>query len=344
MFTGCGNAKKEVTAYVEEQLKDIGEDSGIAEQLLEQGIEETKGDYVLAFPKESREEYVQFLQSALGQVEFKVKEAEEAKEGTYRVRVTFEAIDVGNTVREANEAYAKEMQSAEFGTELMGILKKDRELLKDAVRKSPSNQVIEVKKSGDDLQIQGDTMDRLVQKLLSGYMVPYELIADAFDERDFLQAYLDATFKGELEQFCKHTEKTMEEAAAWYEESFKGMEDMGFTGGENQRMINAFKTIFKNSKYIVGAPKLTSAFNYSVEVTITPNMSLKNATTEFEAGTYKSEREVKNAAINLYEKYAANPAYGEEVTVVVPLNLQTYLEKSDENSELWKLMNQIIPN
>ncbi len=57
---------------------------------------------------------------------------------------------------------------------------------------------------------------------MSGYMDPYEAVAEVLDIRDYLQSVLDATYKGEVSKYASHTGSTEEKAREKYEKSFSG--------------------------------------------------------------------------------------------------------------------------
>ena len=48
-------------------------------------------------------------------------------------------------------------------------------------------------------------------------MEPYNAVCDILDSHDFITAYLNASFKGDVARFAVHTDRTEEEALAWYE-------------------------------------------------------------------------------------------------------------------------------
>ena len=99
-------------------------------------------------------------------------------------------------------------------TELKNVVVQDISLLEDPVYKEETWEYVEVKKSGDKLEVSSEDMLILLQKALPGYMNSYNIIARAFDRQDFLKAYMDAMFKGEIDRYCEHTGMTDEEVMA----------------------------------------------------------------------------------------------------------------------------------
>ena len=184
---------------------------------------------------------------------------------------------------------------------------------------------------------------KLLESALPGYMAPYTAVADVFDMRDFIQAYLDASLKGETERYQLHTGMTKEEATAWYEESFKNFEMDGFSEEQSKRFVNAMKGIFKNCKYSVGITKRNTMTEYVFDLTTTPNTSVLSATEELNAGVYYSQDAVNAACLDIYDKYAAESTYGEEKIVTVTWNAFSLMNDQMEDAEYNKLMDAVIP-
>ena len=174
-------------------------------------------------------------------------------------------------------------------------------------------------------------------------MEPYNSLCELYDAKDFLTAYLDASFKGEVTQFAKHTDRTKEEALSWYEgDVFSAPDDL--SSAYKERYTLALKNILKQSRYTVHVPrKEQGLMNYTISVTTTPNNSLVTAYQEFESGTYYSIDEASRALVEKLEHYAASPVYGDETTTDISLNGHTLLDSGNEDSELQKLGTIICP-
>ena len=228
---------------------------------------------------------------------------------------------------------------------MKNLLEEDTKLLSNATKQQKKSRTITVKKSGDSYKVSKKDITALLQDALQGYMAPYEAVGTVFDFRDFMQAYLDAYFKGDTERYCMHTGESAEEAAAWYEESFNSFRLDDLTDDQNTRFINAIKAIYKNCQYTLGAMWQVSLTEYQFDLTATPNTSIVNAASELDAGTYYSTAEVADAFLNIYDKYAAAPSYGTETTVTInwnSLNMASSNASADENFN--RLVETIIPS
>ncbi len=341
-FAGCGDAEK-VTEQVGKEITEIKEDHDRLTELLDAGTASRQEEFTIAFPENAKEEYLKLLQTALKKVEFKAEAAESNGENGYRVKMNFKPLDMKAVLEAADIAYAENMQSADFQAELKNVVIQDISLLEDPVYKEETWEYVEVKKSGDKLEVSSEDMLILLQKALPGYMNSYNIIARAFDRQDFLKAYMDAMFKGEIDRYCEHTGMTDEEVMAWYEEAFEEIDGIGLSEEQNMRVEAALKTIMANCNYTVGIPRRESEYSYIVEVDVVPNLSLQKAMEELEGGTYYSEAQVKEEAVNIYEKYAAEPVYGDAVTTSVTVNIQELAGSMNEESQFMQFMRIILP-
>ena len=146
-------------------------------------------------------------------------------------------------------------------------------------------------------------MEILLSQVLRDYMEPYSSVCEILDVHNFLTAYLDASFKGDVAQFALYTDRTVEETDAWYEQdTFDPPENM--TAAYTDRYTAALKKVFSQCKYTVNIPqKESGVYNYTVDVTVVPNNSLLNAFTQLESGVYYSEEEVDKTVVELLEEY-----------------------------------------
>lgn len=342
---GC-EKKEAADDYLGRQITRAKESEGELADVLADGIALVKEDesFVIDFPEELKEPYEAFLQSALKQVQFELNKADKESEDTYLVRVTYEPLDIAAVTETINEEYAKNIASTDLAVEVKALLEKDAGLLESAEKQQKKSQTIEVAKKGDGFDIKEEDVKELLKSALPGYMAPYTAVADVFDMRDFIQAYLDASLKGETERYQLHTGDTPEEAAAWYEESFQDFDMDGFSAEQSERIANAMKGMFKNCKYSVGITKKISMTEYEFELSTTPNTSILNAAEELSTGVYYSQEEVNEACLAMYEKYAAQPTYGEEKNIMVTWNAWNMINDQAEDAEFNAMIDAIIPS
>lgn len=345
VFAGGCEKKENADDYLGRQITRAKESEGELSGVLEDGMIQVKDkeSFVIDFPEDLKEPYEAFLQKALNQVQFELNKADKESEDTYLVRVSYEPLDIASVTEAINEEYAKNIASTDLTTEVTALIEKDIELLESAEKLQKKTQTIQVAKSGDGFSIKEEDVKELLKSALPGYMAPYTAVADVFDMRDFIQAYLDASLKGETERYQLHTDMTPEEAAAWYEESFENFEMDGFSEEQSKRFVNAMKGIFKNCKYSVGITKRNTMSEYVFDLTTTPNTSVLSATEELNEGVYYSQDAVNAACLDIYDKYAAEPTYGEEKIVTVTWNAFSLINNQMEDAEYNKLMDAVIP-
>lgn len=345
VFAGGCEKKENADDYLGRQITRAKESEGELSGVLEDGMIQVKDkeSFVIDFPEDLKEPYEAFLQKALNQVQFELNKADKESEDTYLVRVSYEPLDIASVTEAINEEYAKNIASTDLTTEVTALIEKDIELLESAEKLQKKTQTIQVAKSGDGFSIKEEDVKELLKSALPGYMAPYTAVADVFDMRDFIQAYLDASLKGETERYQLHTDMSPEEAAAWYEESFENFKMDGFSEEQSKRFVNAMKGIFKNCKYSVGITKRNTMSEYVFDLTTTPNTSVLSATEELNEGVYYSQDAVNAACLDIYDKYAAEPTYGEEKIVTVTWNAFSLINNQMEDAEYNKLMDAVIP-
>lgn len=343
ILAGCGD-KYSADQYLGEQITAIKEsDAERLNFLLEDGIEESNKLYILQFPDELREPYLSFLQEAFKTIDFKIASAKKNGKNTFTVQVSYTPLDLTSTLQAADEEYLASLASSDLTGEVTALLEHTKAVLKKSPQfKEKTYATVSVEKKGENFQIKEDEMNTFLSHIMTGYMEPYNGVCDLLDAQDFLTAYLDASFKGEVTQFVKHTDMTEEEALAWYEQDvFTPPDDM--SPAYTERYITALKTLLKQCIYTVGIPKKESGiYNYTVDVTVTPNTSLKNVFSEWNNGTYYSEDEVDRTLVELMEQYAASPVYGEETTVNIELNSLSIMEAGNDGAALTKLAETIF--
>lgn len=346
LCSGC-EKKESADDYLGRLITRAKENDGELTSVLETGIEDAKSsnDFVIDFPEELKESYEAFLKEALNQVQFELNKADKESDDTYIVRVTYEPIDIAATTEDTNAEYAKNISGTDLTTEMKGLLEKDTDLLNSAIMQQKKSKTITVKKSGNGYKVSEKDITELLQDALQGYMAPYKAVGTVFDFRDFMQAYLDAYFKGDTERYQLHTGMSAEEAAAWYEDSFSNFHLDDLTDDQNTRFLNAVKTIYKGCQYTLGAVRQVSLTEYQFDITTTPNTSIVNAEQELNAGTYYSTAEVADAFLNIYDKYAAAPSYGTETTATINWNsLNMAFNNASANEDFNRLIETIIPS
>lgn len=344
LFSGC---EKGPTAdqYVGERINALktGE-TEVFSPLLDKGIEKVNKEYILTFPKELKEPYLAFLQKAFNTVEFKVAEARKNGKDSFSVPVSFKPVNIANTTEDAKNNHLASMTSTDLEKETGSLLEAASKALEDApAYETKANITIDVKKTEDGFSLDEKSLEILLSQVLHDYMEPYSSVCEILDAHNFLAAYLDASFKGDVAQFALYTDRTIEEATAWYEEdTFDPPENM--TAAYTGRYTAALKEIFRQCKYTVDVPrKENGVYNYTVDVTVIPNNSLLNTFTELENGVYYSEEEVDKTVVELLEAYAMTPSYGEETVVTISLNVSTLLNTGKDESDITRLCNAIIP-
>lgn len=343
LFTGC--SKEGAEQYVEKELNAVKE-NGSEEftQLLDDEIAKNTENFTLEFPEELKEPYVSFLQKAFQTIEFEVQKAKETEKNTYSVNVSFKPIDLEATLKESDDAYASSLSSTDLLSEVTALLKNDEQLLeKEPTFSSEIMAVITATKKDDTFQIASEEWKAFFEQALKGYMHPYNTVCEPLNAYDFMQSYLDACFKGEVTQFAKHTDRTEEEALAWYEEDvFDPPADLN--SAYVDRYVAASKAIMKQCRYTVGIPqKEEGLYNFTFNITYTPNLSFQKTMEDMENGTFYSIEAVSKGFVETLEKYAASPVYGEEASMPVSLNLTNMLTSSETDSEFQKLGSAILP-
>lgn len=331
--------------YVGEQITAVKtEDPEIFSSLLDKGIEQMNSEYVLQFPEDLKEPYLSFLQNAFNTVEFEIAEAKKNGDDAFTVHISFTPVNIADTTKDVRNDYLAGMSSTDLNHEVNTLLDSSLKTLKDApAYETKVNTTIDVRKTENGFSLDDSSLEILISQVLHDYMEPYASICELLDAYDFMTAYLDASFKGEVERFALHTDRTIEEATLWYEEdTFTPPDTM--TAPYTDRYTAALKDIFRQCIYTVGIPqKEKGIYNYRVDVTVIPNNSLLNVFSELENGVYYSEEEVDSTIVGLLEAYAAAPVYGEETTLTISLNMSTMLNAGKDDSDFTRLFNTIIP-
>ena len=344
LLPGC-KSKYTADQYVGEQITTMKNSAPESfASLLDDGIAKSNETYVLQFPEELKEPYLEFLQSSFQTIQFEVAKAKENDDGSYSVQITYTPVNIGETLSSKNTELTSSLESSSLTEAVSSVLKEDCKILADSpVYNDEIISTVKLTQNADGYSIDEDSMFTFLSQALYGYMEPYNIVCELFDAQDFLTAYLDASFKGDVVQFAKHTGRTEEEALAWYEaDVFDPPSDLSFA--YVSRYQEALKGIMKQCQYTVGIPQKESGiYSYTVDVTVIPNNSLLNAFQEFEQGTYYSIDEASLGLVQAMEKYSASPDYGTETVLNVPINMNSLLNAGNDDSELSNLAATILP-
>ena len=248
-LAGCG--KDSADKYVGEEITSMKkEKADCFAAVLEDGIAKSNQEYVLQFPEELKEPYQKFLQECFKTIEFEVASAKKGDDGNYKVDVTYTPLNVGETLKSSDSEKANALKSSDLTAETSALLESDAKILADKPKyQAEVISTLEVKKDGDSFAISNDSLKAFLSQALYDCMEPYNAVCEILDVQNFMQSYLDASFKGEVEQFAKHTNRTEEEALAWYEtETFDPPSDLG--EAYVQRYKDALKNIMKQCQYL----------------------------------------------------------------------------------------------
>lgn len=343
LLTGCGGDSAD--KYVGAEITDIKkQDATALTFLLEEGMEESNDLYALSFPEELKEPYLGFMQTCLDNVIFEIDGAKKLDKEHFSVQITFSPLDVQNTTLDICNKYSPSISSTDLTSEVSKLLEKaSRAVSESPIYLSETYYTMVVEKNGDSYIIPEEEMQEFLSQTLYGYMAPYNSICEILDIQDFMTAYLDAIFKGDVVQYAKHIDENEEELLQEINEAMlTAPEDLD--SAYTERYQNALRTICANCQYTVGVPeKQEGLFNYIVDITITPNTSFQTAMNELYAGTYYSEAAVNRAFIETMEKYAASPTYGTEVTLPLSVNYNTLKSAGEDGAEFTNLLDTILP-
>lgn len=344
-LSAAGCNRQSADQYAGEKITSMKEEEPEAfASLLDSGIAQSNASYTLQFPEELKEPYLKFLQSAFKAINFEVAEAKKQSDGVYSVSISFTPLDLAATTQSAVERRLNSLSSSDLTAEADGLLEDSSALLSDAPQYLEKITVsLEVEKTDDGYAISDEELQSFLTEALPNPMSPYDSICEILYTQDFLKSYLDASFKGEVAQFALHKGCSEEEAQEWYESDvFDPPSDL--SDSYKKRYSAALKEIMKQCKYTVGVPKKEEGlYNYTVDITVTPNESLQKSFERIENGTYYSIEAVSKDLVETMEGYADSPAYGKETTISLPLNMTELLAAGQEGSAFSELALAILP-
>lgn len=157
----------------------------------------------------------------------------------------------------------------------------------------------------------------------------------AEDAKEYVQAVLDASYKGEFDSYMELTDSTEEEAVSMYEGNVDttmatvGFDEMGISEDMQEDYRQLFLDLAKQAKYSLG--EATEIENgYEIEVTIEPFIGMNDLENELTnilmqdlaaAAEIPTEEELNQMTMqtlyDLLSEKVASPEYGEAQTMTV---------------------------
>ena len=163
----------------------------------------------------------------------------------------------------------------------------------------------------------------------------------AEDAKEYVQAVLDASYKGEFDSYMELTDSTEEEARSMYEGNVEatmatvGFEEMGISEDMQADYRQLFLDLAKQAKYTLG--EATEIENgYEIEVTIEPFIGMNDLENELTnilmqdlaaAAEIPTEEELNQMTMqtlyDLLSEKVASPEYGEAQTMTVRVTVDS---------------------
>lgn len=342
LLGGC-NTKKAVSEYVGGQITSMKEgNTEVFSSFLEKQILESNESFVLSFPEELKEAYLDFSQTVIQAIQFQVSSARENGDGKYTVAVTFSPLDIMTTTQDCVDSYLESMTTADLTAETSALLNICKKAVSDSPVYTQETYVsLDVTETDDGYHIDDEQTDTFLSRIFTNYMYPYTSVCEVLDARDYFTAQLDAIFKGDTARLAKHTRQSEESLLAEYESSINFSVPAQFSSAYTDRYYAALRAIIHACKYDVGIPRKTDGTShYTVDVTATPNNSLFQAIQELGSASYTSVNSFSKSTVETLEKYAASPVYGEPT--VITLSFSLYSAMSAEEEALLGLLGQTL--
>ncbi len=173
----------------------------------------------------------------------------------------------------------------------------------------------------------------LVMSILAGCGMKEE------DAKAYVQASLDASYKGEFDAFVEITDSTPEGAKAMYEENIvhimeeAGFSDLGLGEELTEKYRQLFLNLIKKVDYTVGDAVKNEDDSFSVEINVRPITIMKDIQDELQTALlkriekmdkYPSEKKIVKMGYeemyNILSDRLENPTFSED-TVNVTINL-----------------------
>lgn len=323
LTAGCQDSNS-ADEYINGQITDLKtNDAESFSFLLTKDIDQINRQYSLPFPNALKKPYLLFLQRAFHTIEFKVDKAQKVEKDIYSVRVSYTPLNIADTVQTTTDKHLAHMSSCNLTKEVSSLLKECENALKNTpVYEESAQTTIYVKRTEHGFQIQEDTKEAFLSQVLQEYMSPYTSVCEILSVRDMLISYLEASLKK------AHTFTPPASMTSSYKSEYAG----------------ALKKLFKQCRYRVGIPqKEPGLYNYKIDVTITPNNSMRTIFAELETGAYYSKEEIDQTLIELMKKYAKNPVYGKKIVSTISINADTFNSGSGQDPALAELIETILP-
>lgn len=320
-LTGC-ERRPAPEEYLKAELQKVKNGkSDIYDKILEEDLELDEG---AEFPEELREGYLTFLKEVYSHMKYEVTEAKDKGNNEYRVIVSVEPLDLKRTIETSTQEYLANMQSDNLVTEAKEVLALNHEELAQAQYTDKLDIAVRMDWENKKYVINEYDFLSAASAAVANKLAPYQMVAEVFDIRKYVQACLDADFKGEFDEYMRQTGLTREEAETQRNEGLwdaEMEEELGFSEEERERFTETLKGFLASASYEVGIPRKTGENLYTVEVAYTPNLSLKKCMDEMmeavNSGAITSMEDLKVKYLASMETYANAGEYGEPATATM---------------------------
>lgn len=320
-LSGC-EKRQAPEEYLESEIQKLKSGkSDLYEQIL---LDELTLNDVEDFPDELTDGYLAFLKEAYANMRFEVTEAEDKGKNQYRAIVSVEPLDLEATILNITREYLADMQSADLVTEVKAVMALNQTELPHAVYTDKIDIPVRMDWEDKNYTINAADFLALANAAVADKLAPYQMVEEVFDIQKYVQACLDADFKGEFDEYILQSGLSREEAEAQRNESLWDTElesELNFTEEEAGQFTAALNDFLGAASYEVGIPRKAGENHYTVEISYRPNLSLKKCTDEVLAsvnsGNISSIEALKQAYLTAMATYAAAPEYGGDASVTV---------------------------
>jgi hypothetical protein len=160
------------------------------------------------------------------------------------------------------------------------------------------------------------------------------------EAKAYAQSCLDASYKGELDEYVKQTESSKEEAQEMYDKGIEmTMESSGVTdAGVSQELQDKYEQLFidlyKGAKYELGDAEEDGDDGFTIDVTVEPFTlfdgldtalveELEKATADMteEPSAEEANELIYQSMYNLLSERVSNMEYGEQAVVTIHVKL-----------------------
>lgn len=351
IFAICSGCEKREApeAFLKKEIEKASQSKNdVCSVLLKEQIAE---DEISDFPDELTEGYISFLRTAYSHIQFTVKEVTQESRNSYKGQVEVEPLDLGETVETINNEYLKNIQSDNLATVVKELMVLDQDQLAQSIYLDPLT--VHIRFTWDDdndcYTVNESDYKELLKTAVVDRLSVYYDAEEIFDIRDYVTACLDASFKGEFEEYMNQTGYSREEAEAEYESAFwdSEMDSAGFSEEEKSTLISSMKEIAAASDYQTGVPQRQGEKEFTVKVSGTQNLSFQKALEEINQavnnGEIQDEAAMRTYFVEVFQKYGRSPVSGDpfEVTVHVTEDDNHKLAIKEEDSKA--LADTVLP-